>query len=401
MGKHTAPRMGTELAAPPQQTAATIPKAQRIAERRGLDVDRVEHVTETSEIAFESGVIYYADGPIEHTGTVDVDHATNTGLVGTTDDARLVIPRGNWNYDIFIRGGHDLIVSGIDFDQRAGGGARGRIWMAGDNAHVEHLETLGLTSEPGYDPDDPSGHDMAGPTFYLPATHKDADTYLRDVRVVNGGTMQSEHWGMGPIGVWMATEHTGTLHVDGFEHVDCPSDSIYITNTTGSVDVDNSSFENCCTAAIRIAKGKIRNCEVSFDYRDTLLSNSDNPGNANVGIMIEAKQGESGVSIEDTTVNMRNVASCSAAIVCRNMTTPGRITRIENVKTSVSDNADDAADVMSMDAGARIDRVVDTEMSGTATGGESVVNYGAGTISLSNVDLDYPDGRRRSRGSVS
>ena len=401
MGKHTAPRMGTELAEPPQVTTNTVPKAQRIAEKRGINVDRVKHVSKTSEIDFENGVIYSADGPIEHDGTINVGHARNTGLVGVTDDARLIIPRGNWDYDIFIRDGENLIYSGVDFDQRRGGGARGRLWLAGDNVHVEHLETLGLTPEPGYDPDDPAGHDMAGPTFYLPATGENADTYLRNVRVVNGGVMQSEHWGMGPIGVWMATEHTGTLHVDGFEHVDCPSDSIYITNTTGSVIVDNSSFENCCTAAIRIAKGEIRNCEVSFDYDDTRLENADNPGNANVGIMIEAKQGESGVSIEDTTVEMRNVASCSSAIVCRNMTTPGRITRIENCETSVSDNADDAADVMAMDSGARVDRVVDTEMSGTATGGESVANYGAGTISLSNVDIDYPRGRKRSRGSVS
>lgn len=382
------------------ETASEHPLKRR-AERAGLDIERIEHVTSTRGINFESGTLYIADGPIAEPARIDIAHAENSALMGT-DDARFEVPRGDWGYDIRIRDATDILISGIDFDQTAGHGARGRIWLAGDNCIVERLETIGLALEPGYDPDDPSGHDMTGPTFYLPATTPDARNHLRDAHVIDGGTMQSKHWGIGPIGVWMGPAHRGTLDIDGFTLIDCPSDGVYVTNCTGAVNVRNSTFRNNCTAAIRIANGVIENCEVSFDYTDTRLKNADNPGNSNSGIMVEAKQGVSNVEVRETSVHLINVASSRAALSVRNMTTSGLVRTVENCRLAV-DNAGyggQMAPDVRVDDGAECRLVEHTTMDGKADTGVCLWNSSGAPLESVANEFGYPPGRERERGRV-
>ena len=388
--------MGTELAEPPQQTTSNKATPYRdIAEAAGIEVERVEHVKRTREVKLHPNTVYAVEGKLRYdrpiTGAVD-----DVAIV-SVDGASLPVPSHDDGYNVNVSG-TDFLWHNVDIDQRATG-AWGRIAAKGDRMQVANVETIGHGIEPGYRHDNRRPHDYGGPTLYMPATPRSTNT-IRNCDFENGGTMQYKHYGVGQLGVWLAREHKGTLRIEDSRFAAFPGDATYVTNTTGELVCVDSVFDTNGTAGGRCAKGRFENCEFIFDYENSPLNELRDTENACVAIMVEAKQGESGVTIEDCSVTLANVDKSPAAIVVRNMTTPGRVDAIRNTDIHVSDNADDAADIMVMDKGASIKSVEGCVLDGSATGGESVANYADSPISVSGTGWRYPGGRKRTRGNV-
>lgn len=388
---------GVPITAPVGNIPGTNPKdpPKKRAKDAGFDIRNTKTVNKLEDIDGQANTLYIVDGAMTMDGKHGLGDVNNVAICGK-NDARLIVPPYHREYTLTTTGGVGIMWSGIDIDQRNEGACGGLNLKAQDKTLIEYMQFHGYTGIPGYKGGPVSDQSkVADPVLHTPALSSSGLVEIRDINLVSGGWMEHEHsWGVGPIGLFLAQQHTGTVHIKNSRFAAFPSDATYATNTTGRVLMDNVNFHTNGTASGRIARGYYKNCTCVFDYEKSPLQGGQNTNNGCLGLEAEAKQGVSHVDIINCTVKMVNVDECPAGIAARHLqsNTPGKIGKIKNCDVHIGSNAQNAADIWVND-GSSVDSITGCTFSGTATGGQSILNNG--TIgSHSNNTFDYPSGRQ-------
>lgn len=397
MGKHTAPRMGTELAAPPGSTAARSTPYRDRAEAAGIDVDRVEHVSSTAEIDLRPRTVYAVSGRLERDGDI-TGRAEHVAIVGLGDGV-LPVPHGNRGYDIGVRGG-PFLLSGMTIDQTAGGGAWGRIAAPGDGMQLVDVEWRGSGKPANPDPSEPIGQ-KSGPGVSMPATSESATNVQRNVTNVHRGVLADIHFGDRPIGQWLGSKHKGTLRMVNCEYSAWANNALYASASPGRFEIEGGVYRDNGVSALRIAHGKMEDVVVEHDASRGLLGNANARGHASVGVAAEQKKdganGKPGPDLINVTVRMKDVSKGGAAARAYDIHGKAEWGKIIGCDLHVERKAGDYAADIEIRGGVKAIR--DLTVSGSNPRHHSIDNRSGERVVIDGFERDYPHSRKRDKGA--
>jgi len=391
-----APATGMDLA---EATDEQAPKAKRIAEAHGLTVEHVVDVERTSEIDGAANTVYDVAGPLTHDGRIDIGGTDDTAIVGTTDDARLVIPAKNREYDLRVGGGIGFLWWGVDLDQREPG-AWGRLHGAcAGSATFKNFETLGSGRRANPDPSSRLD-DKSGAFLYAPATDENGTNYVVNVENDHAGVFDDRHFGDRPIGLWLGGEHEGTLCVRDCVLTGFPNNAIYASAAPGPVEVERCDLSNNGVTNGRIAHGHFKHCAVEVDCEDSPMDNPDAPDHATVGLAAEQKNaganGKPGPDVIDCLVMMANVGKGGTGLRAYDIHQPADWGVIEGTDIHIGSGAGDyAADI---ELRGDVEAIRDCGFSGSNDQHASILNRSGQPVTVEGGTWDYPDGRGRDKG---
>lgn len=349
----------------------------------------------------EDNTCYLVDGALEMDGFHELHDIKNIAVVGTSDDARLVIPENYRQYALIVRSGEGFVWSGVDIDQRKPD-AMGRMYVAvSDGAVFQHGKHIGSGAPENPHPDERAIR--SGAIFYLPATAESGVNTVRDWEIVFEGTFPDIHYGNRAMGFWSGPQHRGTIRVLDSYFESIPNNSIYGAASSGSYEVENCTFrDNGVTCGGRFAHGEWRGCDIEFDFSETTLGNPRTDGHAVVGIAAEQKKeganGDPGPDVIDCNIRMVNSPKGGAGIRAYDIYQPSKLGRI--VDTEVHIGEDTGGYDADIEVEGPAEEIRNCTFSGSNPRYASIVNTSGTHVTMQNCDWDYPSSRKRDKGDV-
>lgn len=371
---------------------------KRRVERFGLDIQHIEWPTAVSDITSRSHTLYIVEQPLAHDTNLVLNGAQDIAIVGTGEGV-LPIPETDRDYDINVDGAS--FYFDLDIDQTARG-AWGRINVTlSDTGYISCTKT-GDGRHPDAGPDSYPGG--AGVGLYPCATTSDAEIIVQGYHDEHNGVIGNHHMRPPrPIGIWLGQGHNGITYIENSHVEGYPNNGLYASAIAGTVIATNSTFAHNGVSNGRIARGAFINCLSKYDADEANTGNSYVETHATQGLASEAKKAGRGgeVAIENCRVEMGRVGKCGGGIDVRAGHGFGRITHIKNTEVHISDAArqgDEATQDIMVDGTCEL--ITGCRLSGSAASGVSIWNNGPKPIQLRGTVIDYPAGRRETRGDV-